>query len=76
VPDESDPDAPGDGGDHVAGGRCAVEEPTQGFDDRCEGLVLRELPDAGPIFSAGTIALLKNGSMTSGTAARPAVSGD
>ncbi len=30
----------------------------------------------GPIVSAGTIALLKNGSMTSGTDARPAVSGD
>jgi hypothetical protein len=30
----------------------------------------------GPILSAGTIALLKNGSMTSGTEAMPAVSGD
>ena len=30
----------------------------------------------GPILSAGTIALLKNGSMISGTAAKAAVSGD
>jgi predicted ATPase/DNA-binding SARP family transcriptional activator len=48
VTNDSDPDAPGDRGDRVAGGRCAVEQPVYGFDDRREGLVLRELPDARP----------------------------
>ena len=45
VPDEGDPGAPGESGGRVAARRGAVEQSTQRFDDRREGLILRELPN-------------------------------
>src|SRR3569833_4546317 len=46
VAGEGDAEAPGDGLDRVTGGRVAVEQPAHGLDDRREGLVLGELPQA------------------------------
>src|SRR6266705_2656792 len=48
VPDQGDPGAPGEGGGRVAARRGAGEQSTQRFDNRREGLVLRELPDTLP----------------------------